>query len=316
MTTTSSGSETKPAKDPRITALRRFALSITLFTIAGAVLLGFEDSWAQPLAALAVAYALDLLLETIDARARGRAPKFAGGPAALTNFLLPAHIAALSISLLLYAGERLLPIMLAVVIAIGSKYIFRVRIAGRSRHFMNPSNLGIVAVLLLFPWVGVAPPYHFTENLTGVGDWAIPVLILVAGTLLNVSLTGKAPLIMGFLLGMLLQALIRVVAFGGPLWAPLLPVTGVLFVIYMNYMITDPGTTPTRWQAQAAFGMAVAAAYGVLVVFHAVFGLFFALAIVCAIRGFGLAVHAAHPAMVRRLAAVRIGRPASAGLAR
>lgn len=315
MTEPQVAASTKP-KDKRASALRRFALSITIFSLAGALLLGFEDSWAQPLVALGVAYPLDLLLETIEARARGRAPKYEGGVSAFVDFLLPAHIAALSIALLLYAGERLMPIVLAVAVAIGSKYILRVNINGRSRHFMNPSNLGIVAVLLAFPWVGISPPYHFTENLTGIGDWAIPVAILIAGTLLNAGLTRKTPLIMGFVLGMLAQVLVRVLAFGGPIVAPLLPVTGVLFVIYMNYMITDPGTTPTRWQTQAAFGVSVAAVYGVLVVLNVVFGLFFALAIVCAVRGTALAAYALRPATVRRLVTPRLARGAGTRVAR
>jgi enediyne biosynthesis protein E5 len=310
------GAATAEGKDRRLSALRRFAASITIFTVAGAFVFGFEDPWVQPLVAIACAYALELLLASIEARAHGREPKYAGGPMAFVNFLLPAHIAALSIALLLYAGERMWPIVLAVAVAIGSKYILRVRINGRSRHFMNPSNLGIVVVLLAFPWVGISPPYHFTENLTGFGDWAIPVAILIAGTLLNMGLTGKAPLIMGFLFGMLMQAVIRVLVFGGPIAAPLLPVTGVLFAIYMNYMITDPGTTPTRWMAQAAFGMATAAVYGILVAFHVVFGLFFALTIVCAARGLSLALYAAWPAAVRRLVPLRVRRPAGAELAR
>lgn len=310
--TESTATAVRKPKDKRVTALRRFALSISIFTVAGAAVLGFEDSWAQPLVALAVAYPLELLLEAIEAKAHRRAPRYAGGATSFVNFLLPSHIAALSIALLLYPGERLMPIVLAVAVAIGSKYVLRVRVNGKNRHFMNPSNLGIVVVLLLFPWVGLAPPYHFTENITGFWDWAIPAVILVAGTMLNMTLTGKAPLIMGFALGMLVQALVRVVAFGGPLWAPLMPVTSVMFVIFTNYMITDPGTTPTRWQAQAAFGAATAAVYGVLVVFHVVFGLWYALAIVCAVRGSALAVYALRPAAVRRLVTPRLARLAGA----
>jgi hypothetical protein len=157
----------RPPKDKRLGALRRFAVSISLFTLAGAFLLGFEDSWAQPVVALATAYPLELLLETIEARANGRSPKYAGGLRNLVNFLLPAHIAALSIALLLYPGALLMPIVFAVAVAIGSKYVLRIPIAGRSRHFMNPSNLGIVATLLAFPVVGVAAPYQFTENCQG-----------------------------------------------------------------------------------------------------------------------------------------------------
>ena len=41
--------------------------------------------------------------------------------------------------------------------------------------------------------------------------------------------------------------------------------TGVAFVLFTNYMITDPGTTPTVGHAtQFMFGSGVAIVYGVL----------------------------------------------------
>src|SRR5207237_7761850 len=82
--------------------------------------------------------------------------------------------------------------------------------------------------------------------------------------------------------------------------AGLTPMTGVAFVLYTFYMVTDPATTPDRPWAQFAFGVTVAAAYGLLMAAHVVFGLFFALTAVCAARG--LAVYA--------LAAARGLRPA------
>jgi hypothetical protein len=53
-------------------------------------------------------------------------------------------------------------------------------------------------------------------------------------------------------------------------------------------MITDPGTTPNAPVRQVLFGAGVATAYAILMLFHIMFGLFFALAIVCALRGLGL----------------------------
>jgi hypothetical protein len=67
-----------------------------------------------------------------------------------------------------------------------------------------------------------------------------------------------------------------------------LPMTGVAFILYTFYMITDPATTPGSTRNQIAFGAGVAFVYGVLLVSHVVFGLFFALSIVCALRGLGL----------------------------
>ncbi|MEV4259597.1 enediyne biosynthesis protein UnbU, partial [Spirillospora sp. NPDC049652] len=279
----------RPAKDPRVVALRRFALSITAFTVLGHAVLGFEQAYATPVVALATAYVLELGLETLDAWATGRPRKYAGGARALLDFLLPAHITALACAMLLYANSRLGPVIFAVTIGITSKYLVRVRVNGRPRHVLNPSNLGIAVVLVMFPWVGIAPPYQFTEWIGGPLDWLVPALILASGTMLNAMLTRKMPLIAGWVGGFLLQAVLRALLTDTAVLSALLPVTGVAFVLFTNYMITDPGTTPARPRNQVWFGLATAAAYSVLVTFHVVFGLFFALVAVCVLRGAGLA---------------------------
>jgi hypothetical protein len=61
--------------------------------------------------------------------------------------------------------------------------------------------------------------------------------------------------------------------------------TGVAFVLFTNYMVTDPGTSPSRPVSQIAFGGGVAAVYGVLMGMSIPYGIFFATAIVCLIRG-------------------------------
>lgn len=63
--------------------------------------------------------------------------------------------------------------------------------------------------------------------------------------------------------------------------------TGVAFVLFTNYMITDPGTTPSKARPQFVFGSAVAIVYAVLMQFNIVYTLFFATAIVCGGRGLG-----------------------------
>jgi enediyne biosynthesis protein E5 len=282
----------KHKRDVRLVALWRFAISITVFNVLGHAFFGFEQSIAQPLVALVTAYSMELLLELVDARANWRVPRFAGGLRPLVNFLLSAHITALAVAMLLYANERLLPIVFATAVAVGSKAIFRVPLPTGTRHFLNPSNFGITVTLLLFPWVGIAPPYHFTENLSGAGDWILPGLLVASGTLLNFSLTRKGPLILGWLGGFAGQAVLRSLLFGTPLIAALLPMTGLAFLLFTFYMITDPGTTPFKPRNQVCFGVAVAAVYGLLVTVHVVFGLFFALTIISTIRGLSLYAYA------------------------
>jgi hypothetical protein len=296
-----------PAKqrDVRLMALRRFAVAITALNVAGHTVLGFEQAWIVPVAAVVTAYVTELALEAIDAWATRRPERFRGGRQGLVDFLLPAHITGLAVSMLLYANQRLWPIIFAVVVAVASKQVFRAPVGHTKRHFLNPSNTGIAVTLLLFPWVGIAPPYQFTEKIDGVWDWILPGIILVSGTLLNGKLTGRLPLIGGWVGGFAAQAVIRSQIFGTPIVAGLLPMTGLAFVLFTNYMVTDPATTPFRPSSQVMFGAAVAAVYGVLMLMHVVFGLFFALLVVCAMRGLGLYALAALQARARAVAPAR-----------
>lgn len=269
----------------RLGGLRRFAVAITILNILGHTVLGFEQSLAQPLVALSTAYLLELLFESTSAWGAQRRPHFAGGLTKFVDFLLPAHITALAVAMLLYANDRLWVVAFATSVAIGSKVLLRAPVGKGSRHFYNPSNFGITVTLLFFGWVGIAPPYQFTENLDRVGDWLLPAIIVCTGTFLNARFTQKLPLIAGWLSGFVAQAIVRSYVFDTPLAAALLPMTGLAFLLYTFYMVTDPATTPIGKRAQVAFGLAVAAAYGLLMAAHVVFGLFFALTLVCTARG-------------------------------
>ena len=275
----------EPKKDMRLAALRRFATAITVLNVLGHTVLGFEQSLATPVTAVLVAYATEILLELVESWRLGRRPRFLGGFGKLVDFLLSAHITGLAVSMLLYANERLPPVAFAAAVAIGSKYLFRVGTNGARRHFFNPSNLGITATLLAFAWVGIAQPYMFTENLPGGWAWVLPAIIVCSGSFLNTVFTRRVPLILAWLGGFVLQAAFRHFVFGNLFFPSLNPMTGVAFLLFTFYMVTDPATTPaTRW-GQVGFGLAMAAAYGTLMALHVVFGLFFGLSAVCAGRG-------------------------------
>jgi hypothetical protein len=268
----------------RLGGLRRFAIAISILNILGHTVFGFEQSWAQPLVALATAYSLELIFELLNCWSAGRKPGFTGSLRNFVDFLLPAHISGLAVGMLTYANDRLWVVAFAVAVAITSKILFRAPVGGKFRHFYNPSNFGITVTLLLFSWVSISPPYHFTENLDRIGDWLLPAIIVVTGSLLNARFTRRVPLILAWLIGFVAQAAIRSVIFETPLVAGLLPMTGLPFVLYSFYMVTDPATTPFRTRGQIAFGAGVAAVYGVLIMGHVVFGLFFSLTIVCTLR--------------------------------
>ncbi len=276
---------TKKKVDFRLAALWRFAVAVTLLNILGHFYLGFEQSWAQPLVGLFTAYILEIGFEILSAWGEQRPLRFRGGITNFLSFILPAHITGLVVPMLIYSNDQLWPVAFGSAVAIGSKYIFRVQMGKGSRHFFNPSNTGIAMVLLLLPWVGIAPPYHFTENLTGWWNWALPAAIIISGSYLNAGFTRRMPLIFGWLGAFFAQAVIRSFIFGTPVASALLPMTGMAFILFTFYMISDPGTTPFEPKMQVLFGVSVAVVYGLLVTAHVVFGIFFALIIICTIRG-------------------------------
>jgi len=282
--------------EKRLGGLSRFAFAITILNILGHLFLGFEQSWITPFVALAAAYGTELLGETFEAKAQGRAPRYRGSAVDVLKFLLSSHITGLAVGMLLYPCEQLWALAFAASLAVASKYMLRT-IVGRGpdgrpqlRHFLNPSNFGITVTLILFPTVAIAPPYHFTENTWGWVDWLLPLIVICTGSYLNTKATGRIPLILAWVTAFAAQAVIRAAIHGSPVGAGLVPMTGFAFILFTFYMITDPATSPARTAEQIVFGCAVAFAYAVLMELHIVFGLFYALTAVTLIRGVYLRV--------------------------
>ncbi len=276
----------------RLFALWYFSVLITIWWVGGVLFLGFEQSWLQFATGISVTLGLQVLLMWVHVKTHpGLRLPWEGGFGKMVNFLLPAYPPGVAVVMLLFPNERLWPIVFAATLAIASKPLLRAPIGnGQTQHIFNPSNLGISATLLLFPSVGLAPPYHFTENITGAWDWIVPAVVLASGILVHSFSTGRWPLILAWIAGFIAQGLLRSWWFGTPMLAPLAPMTSVAFILFTLYMIPDPGTTPLKAKAQVLFGLALAATYGLLQVNHILFGLMLSLTLVCAMRGLWLFV--------------------------
>ena len=269
----------------RLAALRRFAITISVLNLLGHTILGFENSWAQMIVALLMAYFTEILLETVDAVANRKAVRFAGGVTNFIDFLLPAHISGMAVSMLLYCGDQLLPFAFASAVAIASKALFTVKVNNSERHFLNPSNTGIALTVLLFPTIAPIMPWQFTENLSSGWSSAFPVIVVALGTFMNWRYTRRMPLVLGWVLAFAIQGEFRCLINGLPLIVGLVPITGVSFVLFTFYMITDPGATPSDWREQVIFGASTAVVYCFLVLAHIGFAFFYALLIVSFCRG-------------------------------
>ena len=278
-----------PAKvrDPR-NGLRMSATMATVFTILGHTVFGFEQSLAQVFVALATGYSSALGFEWIDARANGRPPGFAGGGwRKLVDFLLSAHMTSITLSFLLYVNRQLWIMAFAVALAIGSKYVLRVRQNGRLRHFMNPSNLALAVVLVAYQWTGVLP-WGFTIEISGAWKWIVPLIIVMLGMRLNLLFTGRIPTVASWLVTFIVLGAGRALVRHTPITAELVPLTGVALVLFTFYMITDPQTSPSRLPSQILFGSAIAAAYSALLLLHVQYTMFYSVTAVAALRGLGL----------------------------
>jgi hypothetical protein len=283
---TSTSSKTR---DPR-TGLRISATVATVFTILGHTVFGFEQSLAQVLVALVTGYSCALFFEWVDARASGIAPGYAGGGfPKVVDFLLSAHMTSITLSFLLYFNQRLWIVALAVALAIGSKYVLRVRLNGRLRHFMNPSNFAIAVVLVTYQWTGVLP-WSYTIDLHGVADWLVPAIIVALGARLNLLFTGRIPTVAAWLVTFIVLGAGRAWIHQSTVVAELVVLTGIPMVLFTFYMITDPQTTPSRLMSQIFFGAGIATAYSVLLLSHVQYTMFYSVTAICAIRGAWLLV--------------------------
>lgn len=280
----------------RLAALWMFTGLLSAWILLfGHAVLGFEQSWSYPLVGVGTTIGVQILLEWVDAGAKGRPLRFAGSVSNFLNFLPPAIIPGLALSMLIFPGENLWPLAFAAALAMASKVLFRAPVAeGITQHMFNPSNLAVAVTLLIFPTtVGLAPPYQFTENVSGLWDWGVPAFVLGSGIVMHTFFTGRFPLVAAWIAGFLAQGQLRAWLFDIPWAVPILPMTSAAFIIFTLYMIPDPATTPIKPRQQVLFGLAVATVYGILQALHVAFGLFFALVLVCGVRGLVLYLAAA-----------------------
>lgn len=269
----------------RLAALRRFAITISVLNLLGHTVLGFENSWAQMFLALGTSYLTELLLETVDAAASDRPRRFEGGIVNFVDFLLPAHISGLAVSMLLYTGGLLIPFVFAAAVAIASKALFTFPVNDSERHFLNPSNTGIALTVFLFPTIAPVMPWQFTETLSDGPSRIFPVIVIVLGTFMNWRYTRRMPLILAWVLMFAVQGVVRCLINDLPLTVGLVPLTGVSFLLFTFYMVTDPGATPSNSREQILFGAAIAVVYCLLILTHVEYGFFYSLFIVSFLRG-------------------------------
>jgi enediyne biosynthesis protein E5 len=155
-------------------------------------------------------------------------------------------ISSLSLCLLLRTNSLLVAIV-AAVITIASKFVIRIK----GKHIFNPTNFGIVAMLLATNQAWVSP-----------GQWgnaAIFAFLMacLGGVVINRAV--RSDVTMAFIASIVILFCGRSIWLGEPLAIPIHRLENGALLLFAFFMISDPRTTPNSRIGRIVFAALVAA---------------------------------------------------------
>jgi len=217
-----------PAVDPRVYQIG----SLSLLLIYGMSHLGFDIKVPQAASTIVTALATQWLCSRL-----WRLPMF--DPKS-------AMISALSLCLL-FRSRSMALVILVTVITVASKFVLR----WKGKHIFNPTNFGIVVMMILFDGVWVSP-----------GQWGnvafFAFLIACAGGLVvNRAARSDVTYAFAFFYSALLIG--RSLYLHEPLTIPFHRLESGALLLFTFFMISDPRTTPSSRPGRILFAALVAA---------------------------------------------------------
>jgi enediyne biosynthesis protein E5 len=237
--TTQALQETRPAVGTRprsrVAIDKRYLapILVTMVLIIGQVTFGFLESWSRTALAISVAILVELVLARI----------FTG----TWPHLASAYISGISIGMLV-RSPAFWPYALCSAISITSKYVLRVN----DRHIWNPSNFGIVAMLVLAADTVASLSVQW-------GNTLLPMVVVWCfGSVIIYSL-GRFHITATYVASFIAFATLRAVVTGHPWLSEVAPVTGPMYQLFIFFMITDPKTTVRPLWGQCLVAFLVAA---------------------------------------------------------
>jgi Na+-translocating ferredoxin:NAD+ oxidoreductase RnfD subunit len=208
--------------------------------------LDFEITPARAVLLLGTVLATQALCDRLDARLR---PSGSGGATAHqgprpVNWK-SALISGLSLCLLLRTNSPGLAV-LAGVIAIGAKFVFRIK----RKHLFNPTNGAVVALLLFTDQAWVSP-----------GQWGsvafFGFLMACLGGLV-VNRASRSDVTYAFIVAYCALMFGRSAYLGEPMAIPLHRLQSGALLLFTFFMISDPKTTPDSRAGRVVFAALVA----------------------------------------------------------
>jgi Na+-transporting NADH:ubiquinone oxidoreductase subunit NqrB len=229
-------------------------LLVTMVLIAGQVSFGFLESWSRTALAIATAIAVEMILGRVFT---GRWPHLAS-----------AYVSGISVGILVRSPEYW-PYAVCAAISITSKYLIRVD----GRHIFNPSNLGMVAMLVLAADTVAGLSVQWGNNL-------LPLLAVWCFGAAIIASLGRFHITFTYVAAFVLFSVLRAQVTGHPWLSEVAPITGPMYQLFIFFMITDPKTTVRPRWAQALVAFLVAAVEAVLRLMEFVHAPYYALFLV------------------------------------
>ena len=206
---------------------------ITCVLLAGQVTFGFLESWSRTLLAILTAIGVEVILSRLM---WGRWPHLAS-----------SYISGISIGMLV-RSPAIWPYALCSAISITSKYVLRVD----GRHIWNPSNFGIVAMLVLASDAVASLSVQW-------GNMLLPMIVVWCFGSVIIHALGRFHITLTYVTSFIAFALVRALVTGHPFLSEVAPITGPMYQLYIFFMITDPKTTVRSFRGQCVVAFLVAA---------------------------------------------------------
>ena len=227
---------------------------VTIVLIVGQVTFGFLESWSRTALAIATSIGVELVLGRLFG---GKWPHLAS-----------AYVSGISIGMLVRSPE-FWPYALCSAISITSKYVIRVD----GRHIWNPSNLGIVAMLVLASDTVASLSVQW-------GNTLLPMVVVWCFGTVIIHTLGRFHITLTYVVSFIAFSLLRAAVTGHPWAAEVAPITGPMYQLFIFFMITDPKTTVQPKWAQIVVAFAVAAVEAVFRLLQFVHAPYYALFVV------------------------------------
>ncbi|HEU4890711.1 MAG TPA: hypothetical protein VFT47_04135 [Vicinamibacterales bacterium] len=283
MTTQAAGAkQTAPPLGGRLVASidKRYLapILVTIVLLVGQLTFGFLESWSRTVLAITTAIGVEVVLSRLM---WGRWPHLAS-----------SYISGISIGMLV-RSPAIWPYALCSAISITSKYVLRVD----GRHIWNPSNFGIVAMLLLASDTVASLSVQW-------GNMLLPMVVVWCFGSVIIHALGRFHITLTYVASFLGFGLVRALVTGHPFLSEIAPITGPMYQLFIFFMITDPKTTVRSFRGQCLVAFLVAAVEAGFRLLQFVHSPYYALFIV------GPAANLVEIAMDRRRRAVQATAPA------